>query len=294
MSPPKNKGQAQQTTTGAKWKAELDEIREYYDEKLNTIKTQFEAKLETLHKIIEKKDDVIGKLNNKIGELEQSLNFLSGETSDIKKKVEDNAKAIKSRVDITDNQVETIRAKTIDLEDRSRRCNLVFFNFPEVNRHATEDCEQTVENLLNSLNVDPEEDVWIDRAHRLGKRKPQHDTKPRPIIVKFSYYKQKERILRNGYKFKNSHVNMSEDFSKETLLVRSHLFKYGKDAKEKFDDPVKGIKQFKVSYKRLVITYIANKNDPATRLFTKSFSLDDIHGRSNWFIPPQGYSQNLG
>ena len=267
----------------------LDDVRKFYEEQINILKTSFDAKIETLHKIIDKKDEAIGKLNNDIGELRQSLNYLSGETSDIKKCVVDNAKAIKSRVDETDNQVNAVRMKTVDLEDRSRRSNLVFFNFPEASRHVTENCETMVEELLHSLNVvDPRIEVWMERAHRLGRRRPEHDTKPRPIIVKFSYFKQKELIIKNGSKFRNCHINVSEDYSKDTLNVHSQLRRHGKDAKENlFNDPVKVIKNFKVGYRRLVLTYSTNKDDPAARTFTRSLSLEDIAGNTNWYIPPQ-------
>ncbi len=189
-------------------------------------------------------------------------------------------------MDVTDEKVLDIKTKTVDLEDRSRRCNLVFFNIPEVSRLATEDCEQVLENVLGSLKVLPEnEPIWIDRAHRLGRRKPEHDTRPRPIIAKFAYYKQKENILRNGYKFKNSQVNVSDDYSKETLQVHAELRKHGKHAKENFvSDTNIAIKQFKVTYRRLVLTYV-NNNGP-TNTFTRSYGLDFIEKNSKWYIPP--------
>ena len=89
--------------------------------------------------------------------------------------------------------------------------------------------------MLLSLKILPDgENIWIDRAHRLGRRRQEHDSKPRPIIAKFAYYKQKENILRNGYKFKKSPINLSEDYSKETLHVHRELRKYGNQAKENF------------------------------------------------------------
>ena len=108
---------------------------------------------------------------------------------------------------------------------------------------------------------------------RLGRRGPEHDTKPRPIIVKFTYYKQKEAIIKNASRFRNSHINVSEDYSRETLDVHRKLYQHGKAAKENlFTDPVKAIKHFKVGYRRLIITNSTNKNDPAASVFKRSFS----------------------
>ena len=277
----------------------IDDIHAYYDEKFNNLKLSFGAKLETLHKIIDKKDDIIGKLQNDVGELRQSLNYLSGETSDLKKYIDDKNEAINAKVEQTDGNVHHIKEKTVDLEDRSRRSNLVFFNFPEASRGVTEDCEDIVENCLMSLKVIDTKEIWFERAHRLGRRRPEHDTKPRPIIVKFTYYKQKEAIIKNASKFRNSHINVSEDYSRETLDVHRKLYQQGKAAKENlFSDPVKAIKYFKVGYRRLTLTYSTNKNDPAACVFTRSVSLNDIVGNAEWLVPPQhslpapGYQDN--
>ena len=135
------------------------------------------------------------------------------------------------------------------------------------------------------------EDAWIDRAHRLGKRKPENDSKPRPIIVKFAYYKQKEKIIQSGNKFKNCEINVCEDYSKETLLVHKQLWKYGKEAKETlYHDNLKAITYYKIAYKRLVLTYTTNKNNTTASTFTRSFSLDYIQRNRSWFVPPNHQS----
>ena len=88
-------------------------------------------------------------------------------------------------------------------------------------------------------------------------------------------------------KFKNCPINVSEDFSKETLYVHKQLFKYGKEAKERlYADDVKGIKYYKISYRRLVLTYTSNKNNINAVTFTRSFSLDYIQKNPRWYVPP--------
>ncbi len=267
-------------------RANFEMLQKHFDEKVASLKLEYDAKLEVLHKIIDKKDDMIAKLNKDIGEMKQGLNFMTNETADLKKAISETAEHMKSRVGETDKKIADIKTKTVDLEDRSRRCNLVFFNFPEVSRLVSEDCEDTIEKKLISLKILPDgEQIWIDRAHRLGKRRPEHDTRPRPIIAKFSYYKQKEHILRNGYKFKDSPINVSEDYSKETLHVHRELRKHGINAKESCrTDSTVNIKQFKVTYRRLIVTYV-NKANPAVP-FTRSFNLQYIEGNTKWYVPP--------
>ena len=179
-----------------------------------------------------------------------------------------------------------LESKTVDLEDRSRRCNLVFYNFTEAPPNVTENCERMVLNLLNALQIfDGEETVWIERAHRLGRRMPGN-VKPRPVIVCFSYYKQKQEIIKNGAQFKNSTINVSEDFSRETLEEHKKLCTYGANAKQTYTNDMKAIKHYKVTYRHLVLTYSVNKSDTNTATFVRSFTLRDItQNPGNWFIP---------
>ena len=264
----------------------LQELEKKFEERLKLIEAKHEAKLETLHKLLNQKDEVIGRLNVDIGELKKSLSFVTGETSEIKKTVAQNTKSLENKLNNTADNVKEIKLKTVDLEDRSRRCNLVFYNFPEAAPSEFENCEKLILNLLDSLNIMKDEQVWIERAHRLGKRNSGAE-KPRPIIVCFSYFKQKQEIVRNGIKFKTVSINFSEDFSRETLEDHKKLFKFGKHAKESFIDENRSIKHFKITYKRLLITYNTNKRNPNSSTFVKSYTLRDIqYNPESWFVPP--------
>ena len=84
-----------------------------------------------------------------------------------------------------------------DLENRSKRNNLVFWNVPEKLENQIR-CIQLIENLLvKHMKIDHLEEVLIERAHRSGKIKKKQDgsESPRPIHVKFLNWSDKEFIL---------------------------------------------------------------------------------------------------
>ena len=276
-----------QKDKGTKSTVSLEEIEKRFEDRLVQLETSHQAKLDALYRVLEQKDEIIGRLHIEIGEMKQSLNYLHSETSEIRKNVSENAKKVDAKFNTTATNVNEIKLKTVDLEDRSRRCNLVFYNFPEAPQGATEDCEKLVVNLLGSLKIlEEEETIWIERAHRLGRKKPENE-KPRPIIVCFSYFKQKQEVVKNGHKFKNVTIKFSEDYSRETLQEHKKLFAHGKEAKEKYVDENKEIRHFKITYKRLVITYGTNKQNANATTFVKSYTLRDIaQNPNNWFIPP--------
>ena len=164
----------------------LNDIHAYYEEKFKMLEEMFKmsevsfnSKVDGLYKILEQKDEVIGKLNIQIGELKKSFDFLSKETSDIKVSHENTTKTLENEIKSNGNFAHEIKTKTIDLEDRSRRDNLVFFNFPEAPEETAENCEHYIKDLISSLSILPEdEELYIDRAHRLGRKTPECASKP--------------------------------------------------------------------------------------------------------------------
>ena len=98
------------------------------------------------------------------------------------------------------------------------------------------------------------------------------------MIARFTFYKDKEDVFKQGFKLKNTQVNMSEDFSKATLNVRSQLVMKAKQAK----DNESSITGFRINYKRLIMKYI----NPATNnTYYRGFNLHDIQNNAYWYIP---------
>ncbi len=86
-----------------------------------------------------------------------------------------------------------IKETVIDLQARSMRDNLVFSGIPE---SAEEDPEATVKNFIKTylkLPEDTVENICFERVHRMGAKKPGAP-RPRPIVAKFGYFKQKEQV----------------------------------------------------------------------------------------------------
>ena len=55
------------------------------------------------------------------------------------------------------------------------------------------------------MEIDPDT-VEFEKVHRLTK----NGTNP-PIIAKFSRFKQKENVLKQAYKLKDTNINISQD-----------------------------------------------------------------------------------
>lgn len=89
-------------------------------------------------------------------------------------------------------ELAVLRAKSVDTEARSRKLNLVFFGVADAEEETWAQLQEHVVKLCrDKLNIDVQESS-IDRAHRLGKFRPD---RCRPIITKFCFFKKKRQYF---------------------------------------------------------------------------------------------------
>ena len=85
-----------------------------------------------------------------------------------------------------------------------------------------EESEHKVKDLIsNTLQIDAD-NIEIERAHRVGKKRPTSD-KPRTIVAKFLNYKHRDMVLNERRKLKGSNLIIREDFSDRVVAKRELL-----------------------------------------------------------------------
>lgn len=136
-----------------------------------------------------------------------------------------------SQVTNLQKTVQYLELKIDDLENRSRRSNLLVYGVPEEADEHPETLEQTISEqiLKNILKIKP---VPIERIHRIGKQNAQ---KPRPVMLKLLDLRDKVTILRNCTKLKGTTFSVGEDFSNRVRYIRKMLWQIAKTKKEAGD-----------------------------------------------------------
>lgn len=102
--------------------------------------------------------------------------------------------------------------KLVDLEDRSRRSNLVVYGVHEA---PNETADQLKDKILNEIF---EQKLGVKcssvgRIHRLG----LSNNKNRPAILYLQDYNEKQCILKNAKKLKGTRIFIENDYSRRTL-----------------------------------------------------------------------------
>ena len=87
--------------------------------------------------------------------------------------------------------------KIDDLEQYGRRENMRIYGIPESTDSVDDDGEKVILKMAEDLNIELK-DSDIQRAHRLGRKRINPNSRPRPIIITFvSFKKEMHSFLLN-------------------------------------------------------------------------------------------------
>ena len=69
----------------------------------------------------------------------------------------------------------------------------------------------------------------MERAHIVGNKQV---SEKRTIVAKFPSLKEKQKVLSDTRKVKDTNININEDYSKETLKIRNENWKTVKELRK--------------------------------------------------------------
>lgn len=167
------------------------------------------------------------------------------------------------------SQQEMLQTRLDDLEDRSRRNNVVIHGISDSKETWNDTEEKALAALHSALGVEiPPSDV--ERAHRIGALSA---SKPRPIIMKFCSFKTRDKVLSARAKLKESGISVSEDFSPATREARKKLSEFAKG--------LPGSPKFKLRYTKLYVNQQCYVYDSLTDTVTETsnFPHPETHQR---------------
>lgn len=174
-----------------------------------------------------------------IGEIKDSINHAHAVGETAKMIAEDNQNKIgklENEVDMLKSSLKEEREERLKLECYERRPNLKFYGFDEESDPEKETgkiCEQKLNAFLKS-HLGFTQDAHIERCHRMGRRHKNYKKYKRPIIVRFSFYKERQMAWENKKLLigKNTGIHLREDFPPVIEARVNRLFPIFKAAKK--------------------------------------------------------------
>ncbi len=113
-----------------------------------------------------------------------------------------------------------------DMENRLRRANLRILNVPENSKKGQSTVKFVSEMLMEVMGQEVfEKPPELERAHRSLGPKPQEGRPPRPLVICFHRFQEKEKALRwarqNEAKYKDSTLRIYPDISADLVRKRA-------------------------------------------------------------------------
>ncbi|XP_078380222.1 uncharacterized protein LOC144663166 [Oculina patagonica] len=209
-------------------------------EKLDTLETKLEEVFSTINSLkasvtsLEEEISAVKEKqrssDKKIKDLKENAEFVSGQVEDLNSTAQEEKET-------RCKEIKEVRKELLYLETYSRRENLKFDGIPEhlveneQGRRMEDTKGQLVDFLENVLEVENANDIEFQRVHRLGKQ-PRSNSSGRTIIARFLRYSDREKVLRCGYKLKDTDYKIYEDIPKELYDLRKIQMKKLKEARK--------------------------------------------------------------
>ena len=206
----------------------------------------------------------IKSLKNEMNELKKSMKFTQNNLEERVNSIEENMCSVKEDLkeidkyqidpDYVNDSLTDVRNNLTELEDRSRRNNILIDGIAEEPGETWEKCERKVQRLLSEeLDIN---DVVIERAHRVRayshEKKNSKKLRSRTIVCKLLSFVDKAIILKNSHRLRGTTYYVNEDFSKEKLAYQKELW-----------EKVKALrKEGKIAYLNYKSIVVKERNDP--------------------------------
>lgn len=178
---------------------------------------------------------VINSMKTKFSGYEESVNYYNDICDTIlssNTEIDTRLRDLTNKLSSVEQKQKASDDKLMDVQWRSMRENLIFSGNPEteLRRGEQENCESLVKEFIrNQMRI--EREIEFDRVHRLG-RYMQNQRYPRPIIAKFTYFKDKEHVRQAAPRtLIGTRYSVNEQFPPEMESRRKELYPVAKDAR---------------------------------------------------------------
>ena len=116
-----------------------------------------------------------------------------------------------------------LEQKLLNQERYSRRDNLLFSGIAEERGETYQDCERKVIQALAHAGLGNLNPRAVVRAHRIGRPHIKPVGSPRPILVRFLLFKDRQYTFENRSALRQNNIFVNEDFPEEVAKCRQVL-----------------------------------------------------------------------
>ena len=238
------------------------------------------GQLDSIQVTVNKITDQVNTMNTNINCLETKMESIE-DSRKFDSKSLDLLQAKQKQIDDIMQKMQKLEAdqkeKLIDLQCREMRDNLIFYNFKEERGETDKDCIEKLYRLMeNELEIESARTIQFHRVHRMGRF---NRNKTRPIVAKFAFYPDRERVRGAAKKLEGTSYSIGQQFPKEVQDRRRVLVPMMKKAKNEG-------KEAYISVDKLYID--------ETQYVVKSDPVDSAAGAAVTVVPAKTTGSTVG
>lgn len=206
------------------------------DDKFTDIFNELKEEINGVKSDLSEVKSDVQNIKSQVDDIEQSLEYQAGRVDDVEKEQEDKLAKINSEVN---EKVESLNKKLMMLEKHDRKYNLIFHG-------VTEEQGEKLYNkmrgfFLHSLKIEEErvKKIHFSNGHRL----PSDHDGPRPIIMRFVSYEDRELVLSKAFTLAKTGMRILTDLPVPMKKERQRLAKiaYGIRQKENLKTRIRDV-----------------------------------------------------
>lgn len=197
--------------------------------KLNDIFTGIDSKLDNLTTNIKKltDDDVVADIKQAAEASKLAVQMVTESLASVQK-MEKQVNRLTYNYNMLKNENTALKSQIVQNDNYGRRNNLVLRGIKET---ADENCKDVILAFLKEkldLADTFTSSVKFERCHRMGKKQQNWS---RPIIVRFSFFSDRQIVWKNRHKLSKTPYNLHENFCNQTEYDRKKLYPIYRAAK---------------------------------------------------------------
>ena len=189
------------------------------EEKFSSILAELKDEIgEVKMGLVQANTDILN-LKSQVDDVEHSIEFHAGKVDTIENKQEQKMEELKKELD---EKIEILN-KILTIEKHERKYNLIFHGIEEDRKENLYD--KMREFFVTQLKIEQERvnQIHFSNGHRLQTR----NTGPKPIIMRFCHYEDREIIMSNAYKLAGTGKRIMTDLP---LIMKDERARLAKEA----------------------------------------------------------------
>ena len=198
-------------------------------ENINTKITHMDVRLDSLDKLDQKVSNVeneLVKLWNVVHDNNKTLQNSMNKVSDKVDSIEMSLAQAHSQISELKREKDEIKSALNYVQAQSMRNNLIFSRIKEPKLETAEESETVLRTFLIEklkLAKDCVDRLQFERVHRMGSYPGLNAAKPRGIVAKFTFYRDRETVRRSSSALKGTGFYINEQFPKDVADKRRAL-----------------------------------------------------------------------